>query len=123
MFRGRTVGVYMASDTRLVLLEAGLLDPTPEVVPVPPPPAARSSESFGEEDGSESFLLFFNVFIFVMVFSITLVASVSRIRCAMLCCSEEFEVDDNLKFCIRFRRGGTYVNHFLNLFVVQYRYA
>ena len=94
MFRGRTVGVYIASDTRLVLLGAGLLDPTPEVVPVPPPPpAARSSESFGEEDGSESFLLFFNVFIFVMVFSITLVASVSRIRCAMLCCSEEHEVE------------------------------
>ena len=68
-----------------------------------------------------SFIL--RIFIFVMVFSITLVASVSRIRCAMLCCSEEFEVDDNLKFCIRFRRGGTYVNHFFNLFVVQYRYA
>ena len=76
LFRGRIVGVYMASLTRLVLLGAGLLAPTPEAAAPPPPPAARSSESLGEEDGRESFLLFFNVFIFVMVFSIVLVASV-----------------------------------------------
>ena len=76
LLRGRIVGVYMASLTRLVLLGAGLLAPTPEeVVAPPPPPPARSSESLGEEDGSESFLLFFSVFIFVMVFSIVLVAS------------------------------------------------
>ena len=75
LLRGRIVGVYMASLTRLVLLGAGLLAPTPEEVVAPPPPPARSSESLGEEDGSESFLLFFSVFIFVMVFSIVLVAS------------------------------------------------
>ena len=69
------MGVYVASLTRLVLLGAG-------PCPIPPPPSVGN---FGEEDGKESFLRFFKVLIFVMVFSMLFgFKARGRSGCAML---------------------------------------